>query len=180
MKPSRLPRRAERGFSLLELMIAVALMIVALALANELLIESQRRLAIGARAQLEPDDSLALRLLRDDLRAAAPIAGWSGPLDCRRPELTARWELTGETLQRRTFDLDDVDRGARAMLDRVVAFRWRSIASPSSSGGGVEVEIVRRRLEPGIALRAGSARWHQIAETLETTRVVAASRVAAP
>lgn len=168
-------RPAERGFSLLELMIAVALMIVALALANELLIESQRRLAIGARAQLEPDDSLALRLLRDDLRAAAPIAGWSGPLDCRRPELTARWELDGETLQRRTFDLDDVDRGARAMLDRVVAFRWRPLAA-----GAVEVEIVRRRMKQGIALRAGSARWHQIAETLETTRVVAASRVAAP
>lgn len=172
--PSR-PLRAERGFSLLELTIACALLVLALALANGLLVEAQRRLAIGARAQLEPDDALALRQLRDDLRAAAPVPPGSGPLDCRRPELTARWELAGERLERRTFDLDGADRGARAMLDRVVAFRWRTIAA-----GTVEIEIVRRKIPGGTALRAGSARWFQVAETLESARVVAASRVEGP
>lgn len=176
MNPASRPKRTEIGFSLLELTIACAVLVVALALANELLVESQRRLAIGARAQLEPDDSLALRQLRDDLRAAAPVSGWGGgPLDCRRPELTARWELAGEKVARRTLDLDGTDRGARAMLDRVVAFRWRALAP-----GAVEVEIVRRRAAEGAALRAGSARWHQIAETLEATRIVAASRVETP
>ena len=51
-------RSPEGGFSLLELTVACALLVLALALANGLLVEAQRRLAIGARAQLEPDDTL--------------------------------------------------------------------------------------------------------------------------
>jgi hypothetical protein len=106
------------------------------------------------------------------VRAAAPVSVWGGgPLDCRRPEQRARWELTGGRLERRIFDPDGTDRGARPMLDQVVSFLWRPIAP-----GAVEVEIVRRRRTPGAVLRAGSARWHQVAETLEETRIVAASR----
>jgi hypothetical protein len=94
--------------------------------------------------------------------------------------ITARWELAGERLLRRTFGGGGADLGARPMLDRVVSFRWRPLGSLAGRPLAVELEIVRRREPPGSTLRAGSARWHQIAETLEETRVIAASRLEWP
>jgi type II secretory pathway component PulJ len=175
-EPRGVPRSTESGFSLLELVVAGFILLVALTLANQLLVESQRRIAVSVRELREPEDVLALRLLREDLRASAPIYGSGAvPLECTRPGMTARWEWVEDRLERRVFDETYVDQGARVMLDQIVAFRWRTIVP-----GAVEVEIVRRRPKIGGALRAGSERWRPVAETLESVRLVGASRTYVP
>jgi hypothetical protein len=169
-------RRRERGFSLLELAIAMLLLLLTFAIADGLLAESLRNLVTVARELREPADRIALRQLRDDLRAAAPVSGWGGgagdPLDCVRADRVVRWALVGDRLERRQLDLDGTDRGARTMLDDVVTFHWQTV------GAATSVEIVRRKRTGKGALAAGSPRWASVAESLESVDLVATSRLA--
>jgi prepilin-type N-terminal cleavage/methylation domain-containing protein len=168
-------RAGERGFSLVELSLAMLLLVLAFVIADGLLVESLRSLVIGTRELREPADRLALRQLRDDLRAARPISGWgsgeSDPLDCVRPDRIARWQLVGERLERRQLDLDGTDRGARIVLEDVVSFRWQAL------GSATRVELVRRKRQGVGALGAGSPRWASVAETLESAELLATSRL---
>ena len=165
-------RAAERGFTLLELVIASTILMLALLLASGLLVESARVFASAARELREPDDALALRQLAEDLRAAAPVFGGSADrIDAVGIERTVRWELVGERLDRRLFDASGADLGARPMLDQVVTFRWQPLGA-----GVVRVELVRRRPKAGAALRAATAHWSPLSETLESATLVVGSR----
>ena len=169
------PRPAERGFTLVELAVSTLLLLIVLAVAHGLLVESARILRASALRSLRPDDRLAVRLLRQDVLASAPHSlalGWSSlPLDLRSESGTTRWQRDGELLSRRRFTPLGVDLGVRPMLDEVVVFRWRTLLP-----GLIEVEIVRRIETGSPELRASTVQWARAGLALEATRIVATSR----
>lgn len=167
--------RGERGSALVELLVASIVLMVALAVANGLLVECLRIFASSSRDLRQPDRALALRQLRLDLAAADPVGFepyWSGEdLALRGPDGWLRWRLAGDRLVRESFDADGEPVGARPMLDGVVSFQWRAPAR-----GLVEVEVLRRVPRGDSALRAGSSAWRAVDERLEAASVVVASR----
>ena len=171
-------RRAERGFTVLELAITMLLLTVALAISGGLLVEAVRVFSATGRELREPAAELSFRLLRDDVRAAAPLpAGYSSltadELVLVRADGVSRWRLAGERLERRSFDLEGNDLGTRPMLDKVLYFRWSVVPR-----GRVQAEIVRRRPERASALRAATSLWRDHGEVLESATIVVGSRIA--
>jgi len=123
------------GFSVLEMVVALAISLVALALAGGLLLESFGRLAHSARQALDPVGEIAGQQLRADLRAAAGAAGGSSVF----------WSQD-DVLYRRTAS------GRRPVLRSVTTFRWRR------RGASLEIDLgyqVTRRWGP---LAAGGTR----------------------
>lgn len=173
-------QRSDAGFSLVELLVSMLVMLLVLMVTNGLLVESLRIFSNSGRELREPGTELALRLLREDLHASAPLpAGIGGPLlpvhfalDCRRPERTDAWEMDGSRLVRRTYDLDGVLLGTRPMLDNMVTFEWWTPAP-----GLVELRLIRRKPAGASALRVATAAWKSVGESLEAAQVIAASRI---
>jgi prepilin-type N-terminal cleavage/methylation domain-containing protein len=166
-------RRGESGFTVVELVVTMALLSIALAIAAGLMVEAVRIFSATGRELREPASELTLRLLREDVRASAPVTiSTPGVLDCRRADRTDQWRLSGETLERRSFDLSGNDLGARPMLDHLVTFHLRLLAP-----GLVEVEIVRRIPAAASALRAATSAWRSDGEALESATIVAGSRI---
>jgi prepilin-type N-terminal cleavage/methylation domain-containing protein len=170
--------RRARGFTLVEVVVTLFVLAVALMIASGLLLESVRIFASSGRELREPPAELTLRLLREDVRASAPLfpgEGGAGPLDCRRAERTDRWELVGDRLVRRGIGPLDEDLGARPMLDKVQGFAW-SVPVP----GLVEIRIVRRKPSGASAITSPTSAWRPISETVEVATLVAGSRIEAP
>lgn len=168
-------QRCEDGFTLIEILVAMTVLLVVLLIANGLLLESVRIFSNSGQELRDPAAELALRLLREDVRAAAPILSphpQSGPLVCQRLERFESWSVVDGRLERRGYTLDGDDLGARQMIDRVVSFRWWS-----ADWGLVEVEIVRRKPSGASAIRAGTGAWRSSGETLETASIVVGSRL---
>ncbi len=170
----------EAGFSLVELLVSMLVLLLILMVTNGLLVESLRIFSNSGRELREPGTELTLRLLREDLHASAPLpAGIGSPLlpvhfalDCRRPERTEAWEMDGSRLVRRTYDLDGVLLGTRPMLDKMVTFEWWTPAR-----GLVELRLTRRKPAGASALRVATAAWRSVGDTLERAEVVAGSRI---
>lgn len=172
---SRTRPRAESGFSLIELLVALLLLLLIFALAGQLLVESGRIHAAVARDLRSVDDDLALRLLRADLRAGVPVSEWpvlwsSEPLVLRDGERAIAWAVDNERLIRAEAQ-EDAPLAERVQLDGVLALRWR-VPFP----GLVDVEIVRRRPERAPLARALSAEWRRQGETLESASLSIAAR----
>jgi hypothetical protein len=131
--------RGEAGFTLVELAVATAVMLLALLLACDLLEESGKLLHHSARRARDPLPLLATELLRNDLRAAqpppfsSPGLGWDhGPLDLAVPTGWVSWYVKGGALVR--SDLTD----ARTMTRGVAGWGWRALP------GAFEVELILR------------------------------------
>lgn len=172
---ARYTAASARGFTLVELVVAMAVLSVALMIASGLLLESMRIFSATGRELREPASELALRLLREDIRAAVPITGSCAPLELHRADRTERWELLGERLVRRGIGPLGENLGARPMLDQVFRFSCAPLGR-----GLVQIEIVRRKPAGGSALRAPTSAWRSHGETLEAATVVAASRIDLP
>jgi prepilin-type N-terminal cleavage/methylation domain-containing protein len=173
-------RVREAGFSLVELLVSMVVLLVVLMVTNGLLVESLRIFSNSGRELRAPGTELALRLLREDLHASAPIYNFAHPLDptpfaleCRRPERTESWEIDGTRLVRRTYAPDGRLLGTRPMLDGMVTFEWWTPIP-----GLVQVRLVRTRPAGASALRVATAAWKSADEELEAAQVVAASRLA--
>ena len=128
-------RAAQRGFSVLELVVAMAVMLVALLIACDLLDESARLLHHSTRRARDPLPLLATELLRNDLRAArppGPAGSWtSGPLALDVPgEGLVVWRRQGDRLWRAGGAAD------RPRLGGLAGWRWRALPH-----GAVEVRI---------------------------------------
>jgi prepilin-type N-terminal cleavage/methylation domain-containing protein len=127
-------RGGQRGFSVLELVVAMAVMLFALLLACDLLDESGRLLHHSMRRARDPLPLLASELLRNDLRAALPQReeDWtSGPLALEVPgEGLVVWHRRGEQLWRSSGAV------GRPRVGRVEGWRWRALPR-----GAVEVHI---------------------------------------
>jgi type II secretory pathway component PulJ len=79
--PGVRPRRGERGFTLVEVVVAAALAFLALAVAASALVSAGRLFALAPRALRGGERELAERLLRGDLAAGVPLAGGGLPGD---------------------------------------------------------------------------------------------------
>ena len=144
----------DRGFSLLEALVAFVISGVALLLASGLLLEAESRMAHAARRALDPVGQIAAKQIRADLRAAATVripltSGWSrGPLELREhPAGRVTYEKKDTELIREV-----VPGGRRVVLQGISTFRWRL------RGRAVEIDL-RHRVTPRLGrLAAGGVR----------------------
>jgi prepilin-type N-terminal cleavage/methylation domain-containing protein len=136
---------AAAGFTLLEMLVTLAVLGVGLALVSRLLVESQLGLA---RAQAELGNPLpryALARLRVDVEQAldvpAILPGWrSSPLTLIVPGGgRVAWQRSGEELERVVLDAAGRPRIRHVVLREVADWRWRSTAP-----GLIDVELVYR------------------------------------
>jgi prepilin-type N-terminal cleavage/methylation domain-containing protein len=120
--------RGQAGTTLVELLVALVVLAVGLALAAGLLIQSYRMLAQSGIEMRDPAAELAMNQLRADLQGASRVvdgsllAGWSRDhlvlvLPGRGPVL---YERAGDRLVRRARD----DASGRTVLDGLVSWRW--------------------------------------------------------
>ena len=168
-------RAREAGFSLVELLVSMLVLVLVLMVTNGLLVESLRIFSNSGRELREPGTELTLRLLREDLHAARPLPAGSGGhlgLTCERPERIEVWEMDDDRLVRRTYDPAWNLLGTRPMLDKMIEFSW---STPRE--GLVEVRLTRRKPAGASALRVATAAWKSVGDELEQAEVVAGSRI---
>ncbi|HSK78437.1 MAG TPA: prepilin-type N-terminal cleavage/methylation domain-containing protein [Thermoanaerobaculia bacterium] len=105
MTPPHLRPRGQEGFSLAELLVALALMSLVLSLASALLMESSRQLVESAGEQRDAPVSLILARIRGDVVQASSFAVAVDKTSTRlllfgHPEGTVQYENVGEELRR--------------------------------------------------------------------------------
>jgi prepilin-type N-terminal cleavage/methylation domain-containing protein len=130
------PRRREAGFTLLELVVATAVLLLAVLLACDLLSESGRLLHHSVRRARDPWTLLPAELLRNDLRGTATPLVLRPLLPPELPPLHA-WQTRAMLLQtadgqvtwQRLPDGRVTRRAAggvgRVYLQDAASFRWR-------------------------------------------------------
>jgi type II secretory pathway pseudopilin PulG len=133
------------GFSVFELLVSFAILLVAMAIAGRLLLEAQARMAHSARQALEPAAQLALKQIRADVRAASGVAAtdnewsWQPMVLVGHPMGTVVYERLGDELVRKVGG-----GGARSVMRSVSVFRWR--LSRSAPLPLVEIELGHREI----------------------------------
>jgi len=156
----RAPRRGEAGFGLIELLVASVLLLVALAIAAQLLMESAEQLVDATGEQADPTVPVLLDRLRADVRAA------SGYTDCGADRLLLTGHPAGEVLYQRIGD-----RLHRAVLDSAGTLLgdgvpWRGVSAWSCQPLGphllrldlqYQLHKVRRTLNPSLPGERGPA-----------------------
>ena len=182
--PARAPmnrRERDSGFALIELLVSMLVFLVVLLVTNGLLVESLRIFSNSGRELREPGTELALRLLREDLHASAPLLARSsaqGSLRALRPRLPA------------TGPYRSLGDGRLAACPPLLRCRRRPPRHPADArrhgelrSGGlpapglVQVRLERRKPAGASALRVATAAWKSVGDTLEQADVVAGSRI---
>ncbi len=159
-------RGREGGFTLLELVIASAVLMVALAIAADLLSESLRLFSGSVVSLTRVREETALRRLAGDLRTLELVAGTGGtwsvlPLELADGDRRVVWALRSGRLVRAARDAASAS--AAPLLDDLVGFRWRAAET-----GWVEVALDRRAPAAPLAWRLASAQWRRRDERLES------------
>lgn len=143
MSRSALHRRS--GVSVLELLVALAIVSFALGIAASLMAEAERRALVEHGRLLEIVAPIALRQLEIDVTAAAVGSGnpaLGEPLTLVSPSgLELAYALSGTNLWRRVTD----PAGQRVLLDGVRSFRWRWLGGRKPA---VVIEIEYERIRP--------------------------------
>ena len=170
----RSARRRERGFTLLELTVASALMLLALAVATGALVAAGRLFALAPPSLRGGEPELAERLLRADLAAGAPLAGGGLPSDAlmlERDGLEVVWELDGNRLRRSATPPGSPPAEGRLILDGVLLFQWQALPERT-----VVVRLVRRTPAPLTAAHLTTPGWYRSGFGLEAIEVVVSQR----
>lgn len=171
-------RRGAAGFTLLETLVSLVLMLIALGLAADLLLQSGKLLAETAREVRDAPASLLLARLRGDVMAAGSIprtSGWmpsSGPLylggHWQSPEGWIQYELVGSELHRLVLDAD-------GYVEQETVF-WRGVSEwvwqPVPGTRLVQISVsYRRSAAPRSPLptlpRYHGRRFETVTETLQ-------------
>ncbi len=132
MRPAR--RGGEQGFTLLELVFALAVGILLMLLATQLLRATQLVFLDATRDALDPQPRLGAALLRHDVRAALVVSGGSllpstGALDLLEPGASwIRYEREGEALVRIRLAPDGSELGRLVVVRPVGDWWWRETA----------------------------------------------------
>ncbi len=172
MRPAR---RRPAGFTLIELAVSLVIVGLVLALAAQLLGETQLAFVTVARENRGPAPQIAARWLRQDLRAARALAedaSWlpsSRPLWLLRAEGWVSYELRDGALVRTAYDLANLPGPPRPLVGGVESWTWRRPAA-----GLVEVVIVHQ--EPLARLLRLPADLHRPASQSRALRLVIAQR----
>jgi prepilin-type N-terminal cleavage/methylation domain-containing protein len=131
--PLRRPR-GQAGFTLAELLVALALMSLVLSLASALLMESSRQLAESAGEQRDAPASLIIARIRSDVLGASSFAIAQDEKSTRlllfgRPEGTVQYENVGEELRRAILGP-----GGKSLEKEVIVWRglktWSGVRVP--------------------------------------------------
>ena len=118
------------GFTLLELVISLAVASLLFLLAAQLLRSAQLVFLDAAREALDPEPRLAVAALRRDVQAALAVAGGSpvpsgGPLVLAQPgPSTVRYEQIGPALVRIRLDALGTEVNRRTVLAPLAAWKW--------------------------------------------------------
>jgi prepilin-type N-terminal cleavage/methylation domain-containing protein len=156
-------RGAEAGFTLIELAVATAVLLLAVLLACDLLDESGRVLHHSVRRARDPWTLLAAELLRNDLRGTDTPLYYPPPPEAPKPPSRGTWQ-SGAMLLRTADDqviwqrLPDgrlgrrvVGGGMRIYLQDVRDFRWQRLR-----GNAIEVWVRYHVSSPYLRQLAGS------------------------
>lgn len=111
----------------------MTLVLLALALAAQLLLESQRTFVMVGREARDPLVGYAVAQLKSDVRRSAAVAGGPQVLVLgSHPSGTVRWERQGNTLTR-TVTGADGEAKRRTVLRGLTAWGWSSSRLPGGS-----------------------------------------------
>lgn len=175
--------RGQAGFTLLEMVVALALVTVAVFLAAGLLREFHEVSRRTAREALNPLEGIAVRMLRNDVHGSRgilsppPFPGfWSSrPLDLDgHPPGPLRYQVEGGELLRLVLDEHGKVSSRRTVLHGAVALRWRPLGP-----GLLQLELSYRRTRLGASWRLGDGNRREAPdESLETEGLVLALREA--
>ena len=130
--------RSEGGFSLLELVVAGGLLALALLMASQILLESQRLMTRTNRSLVGDSDAFASALIEADLRAGSYVtlsspevlAGeWvQEPLEIlKRSGERIVYEQSDGSLVRRSIDATGAETGARTVQRTSERWTWRAL-----------------------------------------------------
>jgi len=171
-------RRGERGFSLVELLVALVILLIGLEIAADLGVRARAILARSVRDQRRPPISATLGRLRFDVQGAegfeppagAAPDGWTDePLTLREHAGFVRFELAQARLERAAFDSAGHEIGRLPLAADLRSWRWRAAGSdlleisftylaepgaPGSAGAATRTEGLRLALR-GAPGRAG-------------------------
>ncbi len=124
-------RKAERGTTLVELLVVLALLAAMVLLASELVVQSMRLLGTVGRSMRNPLVVHVTGRIRNDVQGALavvkPVEEWEdGPLVLRtRDNRLLELDAAGGILVRRTTTLDELVIEERVLLRGVTAWWWR-------------------------------------------------------
>ncbi len=176
-RAERRPRSKAAGFSLVELLVALAILLIALSIAAEIGIRARALLARSVRDARRPPIAATLARIRDDIAqaerfdpaAADPIWGWTfDPLVLRSSSGTVIYRVAGSTLERATVDSTGREAGRLDLVRDGASWRWRAfgdslveisvgyLAEPGAPGAAGRVV---RRESLRVALRGAPGRW---------------------
>ncbi len=138
--------RGEEGFTLVELTISTLLLLLGLALATQMLLESQRLLIRTAVENTRPSTSLLLTLLRRDVQHAVSASrGPEGGLVLEFPDRSqSRYRLESGCLGRSEAPRGEDFGATRCLHPGVQAWSWQR-----PSGRRVDFVITLREIDIG-------------------------------
>lgn len=150
----RSSRRRQAGFTLIEMMIALVLLLVGLIIAADLLDESSRLFVETAGEALDNPAPLAVARMRGDIQNATSVTPQLSPLDGTLDSVDVRgggqevvYEKSGDTIYRTAYSSSP---GAPPQ-DPVTL--WRGVTSWDCAAGGKDVPAIltityKRRTTP--------------------------------
>ncbi len=177
-RPPSAKRWAQRGFTILEILVSFVILSTAMLIASRLLVESQVRMAHSARKATDPVAFIALKQIRADVRMASAIGGpgsgwtWDPLVLGGHPAGIVRYEKIGSDLVRKLQGGEED--AARIVMHSVAVWRWR--VSPEAPLDYVEIELGYRETPRLGLLTSGGVR--EAIPSLKTLRIAVSPRQA--
>ena len=173
-------RRGGRGFSVLEILVAMTLTLLIMAITTDLILQSQHRLAHSGRADLDGSVELALSQIRLDVHSStgfdSPLLGGGVYADGSTEPLYLNGHTSGDLivvslvdgeLLRLVYPAKGWDAKARrTLLQGVSRFAWRR---HPDAPGLLEVSLTYRPTADLTALESAGTRERRVGKTAQRT-----------